>query len=63
MAGLQVRIWSGEHRAYWRSMGNGYSWDTEEAGVFDFEDAYNRTNHCGPEKKIIFHIVESEFVI
>jgi hypothetical protein len=48
-----VRIWSDEHRAYWRSTG-GYVVDRAGAGVFTVFDAYNRTAHCGPEKKIWF---------
>jgi hypothetical protein len=49
-----VRIWSDEHRAYWRSGGSGYVVERAGAGVFTCFDAYHRTSGCGPEKKIWF---------
>lgn len=52
MAGTRVRIWSGEHGAWWRTGGAGYTIRDSEGGVWDFEDAFMRTQHCGPEKQI-----------
>ena len=49
---MRVRIWSNEHRAYWRPNGCGYTTEPEMAGMFDAEDAVERTRHCGPEKQI-----------
>lgn len=56
-AGKSVRIWSNEHEAFWRENGAGYTLSEEKAGVFSFEDAWNRTRHCGPEKRITFREV------
>jgi hypothetical protein len=50
--GRMVFIYSNEHDAYWQPEGCGYTSDGLEAGVFTFEDAWRRTNHCGPEKRI-----------
>jgi hypothetical protein len=50
--GRNVRIWSQEHRAWWRPEGHGYTGDKEQAWVIDFPTAYDQTKHCGPEKKI-----------
>ena len=48
----KVRIWSREHGAYWRPDGKGYTDNKAEAGIFDFQDAFLRTRHCGREKQI-----------
>lgn len=53
----RVRVWSEEHRAWWRPTGNGYTTAEAGAGVYDFADAYERTKHCGPEKRIEFFFV------
>lgn len=55
----RVRIWSDEHRAWWRPNGNGYTTAEAGAGVYDFPDAYDRTKHCGPEKRICFFAVRA----
>lgn len=55
--GRHVFIYSSEHHAYWRSNGNGYVCDIEGAGHYLFEDAWDRTKHCGPEKRIEFHTI------
>ena len=55
--GRDVRIWSAEHRLYWRPNGQGYTSDRSEAGVYKFEDAVRRTRHCGPEKRIFYELV------
>lgn len=51
-SGRNVRIYSNEHEMFWRPNGAGYTADKAEAGVYDFDDAWARTSHCGPEKKI-----------
>lgn len=48
----KVCIWSREHQAWWRPKAAGYTVDAEHAWVLDFEEAYYRTAHCGPEKQI-----------
>ncbi len=55
--GKPVRIWSDQWEAYWRPRG-GYTADGLAAGVFDFDDAWDRTHHCGPEKKIEFRLLD-----
>lgn len=58
-AGKLVYIWSHEHGAYWRVNASGYTTRiTNGVGVFDFQDAYNRTKHCGLEKGIEFEEVQ-----
>lgn len=52
--GRQVRIWSGEWGLFWRPGAAGYVADPDQAGVYNFEDAWERAKHCGPEKKIVF---------
>jgi hypothetical protein len=52
LVGEKVRIWSREHQMYWRPNAQGYTGEPSAAGVYDFEDAYKRTKHCGPEKMI-----------
>lgn len=51
----QVVIWSAEHCAWWRPKAQGYTINDDEAGIYDFADAYERTKHCGPEKRIMFY--------
>lgn len=47
-----VRIFSGEHGAYWRPDGDGYTEHIGEAWVLPREEAIKHTQHCGPEKMI-----------
>jgi hypothetical protein len=47
-----VLIWSGEHHAYWRPKGGGYTTDVLAAGAYPRGDADKTVAHCGPEKKI-----------
>jgi hypothetical protein len=54
MAGKQVSIWSGEHHAWWRHDGAGYTDDKAQAWVLAFEEAYRTTVHCGSEKRIVY---------
>lgn len=56
-AGKLVRIWSGEHGAWWRPDCAGYVWDINGAGVYKFEDAWAATFGLGPEKKIAYSTV------
>jgi hypothetical protein len=53
----KVSIWSRERTAWWNPDGCGYTLTAEDAGVFDFADAYELTKHCGPEKKIAYYAV------
>ncbi len=55
--GREVLIRSREHGAWWRTNACGYSLELSGAGVYLFEDALDRTNHCGPEKKIQFDFI------
>lgn len=57
--GKKVFIWSREHSAFWRENARGYTTYTNDAGVYDFADAYEHTKHCGPEKKIEFIAVRA----
>ena len=50
--GTNCVIWSGEHRAYWRANGSGYTTILEAAGIYSRSDALARIGGCGPEKKI-----------
>jgi len=58
LEGRRVRIWSGEWSAWWRPEGCGYTNKADEAGVYDFANAYERTRHCGREKLIGFQVVD-----
>ena len=55
-AGREVVIWSDQHGAWWRKDAAGYTDDISQAGVYQFEDAYARTSHCGPEKEISYQL-------
>jgi hypothetical protein len=54
---LQCRIYSDQHRLYWRSGARGYTGSALEAGLYTFWAAYAATAHCGPEKAIAFEIL------
>lgn len=56
----KVRIWSGEWKQWWMPNGQSYSPNIEDAGIYDVEDAFKRTRHCGPEKKIKLVAVSQE---
>lgn len=56
--GRAVYIYSNEHDAYWRANGAGYTRDGLNAGQYWFEDAWARTNHCDPSKRIEFRLVD-----
>jgi len=55
-----VRIYSEEHRRYWRDEGAGYTSSAVHAGIFSFADAWARTSHCGPEKGIIYEVLDED---
>lgn len=50
-----VHIWSGEHCMWWRPFAAGYTDVVANAGIWTFPDAYEKTKHCGPEKKISYY--------
>jgi hypothetical protein len=52
-----VRIWSAEHCAFWRPKGCGYTTQLAEAGRWWIGDAFAKTRHCGPEKRIWFAFI------
>lgn len=47
-----VLIWSGEHQAWWRDGGEGYTDNYTLAGRFTRAEALEETAGLGPEKKI-----------
>lgn len=36
---MKFRIWSNEHMAWWRPNQNGYTQDSNSAGLYSFEEA------------------------
>lgn len=54
MLGLKVLIRSSEHDCFWLENGCGYTSNAWDAGIYDFEDAFDHTKHYGPEKGIEF---------
>lgn len=54
LQGCKVMIHSLEHKAFWRAGSRGYTAYAWEAGVYSFEEAFQSTSNCGPEKMIIF---------
>ena len=50
----RVRIYSAEHQAFWRGTGQGYTENPLESELWFIKDAFTRTKHCGPEKRIQF---------
>ena len=53
----RVRIWSGEHRQYWRPEAQGDTSVLSNAGIWTRRDAERLTKHCGPEKRIELRLV------
>lgn len=53
----EVRIWSGEHGAWWRPDNAGYTNNLLDAGKYRPKNAFEATRHCGPEKRIFFYVV------
>lgn len=54
-----VRIFSGEHRLWWMPNGRGYTAVLRQAWICDFAEALTHTQHCGPEKRIVYYPVDS----
>ena len=54
-----VRIYSAEWESFWRGKGNGYTPDPLESKVWKAKEAFERTQHCGPEKRIQFVAVNN----
>lgn len=59
-SGAKVLIYSHEYHAWYRAGASGYAIQRDEAGVFEFEDAFARTHHCGPEKGIEYEVLAPE---
>ena len=55
--GHQVRIWSDEHRAWWRPDAHGYTTVEAKAWVTTFDRAFLVSRHAGPEKGITYVLV------
>lgn len=58
---MSVRIYSGEHGAYWGANKCGYMIHPSEAGVYTLMDAYNASSHCDERKQISYEIVRLKF--
>lgn len=56
----KVRIYSREHHCWWRRDGCGYATDIAEAGAYTFEDAFARSRHCDPSKRIEYDVLPPE---
>ncbi len=56
--GAKVYIRSGQWASYWRANGAGYTNKISDVGIYDIEDAWKRTAHCGLEKQISFEFVK-----
>lgn len=52
-----VRIWSFEHRAYWRDKGAGYTTYSLEAGIYRFREAWDKSRHCDASKGIAYEVM------
>lgn len=57
---IQVYIFSGQWRSFWRPDGSGYTRNISDAGVYTLAEAYRRTSHCGPEKEIYFLVKDQD---
>lgn len=53
----QTRIWSDEHKAYWRQNKCGYTEDKNTAGIYPFFQAWGMIHHAGQDKQIVFELV------
>lgn len=57
--GMRCRIYSNQWGYYWREKCAGYG-HKHEAGIFEFDNALDRTHHCGSEKGIWFELLSKE---
>lgn len=57
MSGVKVYIRSCQWGAYWGPNSCGYTEYKERAGIYDFDEAYFDTQHCGEEKGIYFQVI------
>lgn len=57
--GIKCHIFSAEWGYYWRERCAGYC-QVNEAGVYEFEEAFQSTHHCGSEKQIWFKLLINE---
>lgn len=55
-AGCKCLIWAGDGGCYWLANYCGYG-GISDAGIYDFEDAFEHSRHCGPEKRIEYHFL------
>ena len=58
-----VYIWSGEHGAYWREGGHGYTTVKEKAGVFTYAYASRFTGRSYADKRIKLEPAQEEYSI
>lgn len=59
-----VRIFSHEHGAYWGIPGiASYHVNPEKAEILTLKQAFDKTCHCGPEKRIHYEFVNPMMVV
>jgi hypothetical protein len=58
----EVYIYSGEWGCYWRANGNGYTDNTNEAGVYLLSNALERSSHASEEKNIHYFWKENDII-
>jgi hypothetical protein len=55
---VEVKIFSSQWGYYWRKTGQGYTPNPHESQTYTIAEAFAKTKHCGPEKKIWFIYVD-----
>ena len=55
----RVRIWSGEHMAWWRPNSRGYTDCECQAGIYTMDEAWATSSHCCKKKKIVYQEVST----
>jgi hypothetical protein len=53
----KVRIWSGQWMAWWRPDASGYADEPDRAGIYSGANAWERSKHAGPEKRLAYDIL------